>query len=78
MTERNPQEDPRRGDVVVCMGGKYRRVVQRVGNDIDYHQGQHYGEEGQTESVKLKTCWISTWQEWCRKADVREVRCGMQ
>jgi len=61
MTLRDPHINPQAGDVVTPNVGKKaakpRTVVKRDGTgNIWYSTG---GKE--------RICWISTWQEWCRK-----------
>ena len=57
MTDRDPLVNPIEGDKVVLPNGKYRIVISRRGGDIIYSYG----------GVKTRTCWISTWIEWCQK-----------
>lgn len=59
---RDPRIDPHRGDTVVKSGVK-RTVLHRVGGDIQYANGTKNGS-------RVKSCWITTWQAWCRKAEV--------
>jgi hypothetical protein len=66
-TERDPRLDPQRGDFIVKMSGTNRRmtrrVVKRVTNDITYRD--HMGKE--------RTCWIMSWMDWAREADVEGI-----
>lgn len=57
---RNPRENPDSGDRVATATGKVRTVIERRGNEIRYR----------TETGIERSCWISTWQEWCRKNSV--------
>ena len=66
-TERDPRIDPQVGDKIYKVSNagtrSSRQVVKRGGignNDIVYlnHQG------------KERKCWISTWMEWARMAEV--------
>lgn len=50
--------DPQPGDSVT-KGSKTRTVVSRESCQVTY----------KTQNGAVKTCWISTWREWCRKAD---------
>lgn len=51
--------DPQQGDSVT-KGSKTRTVTQRFdSNEIEYV----------TEKGVKRSCWISTWMEWCRNAD---------
>ncbi len=59
-TKRSPQVDPKPGDKLILMGSaRFREVVARNGNDIVYKD--HTGKE--------RTCWITSWMDWCRKQD---------
>ena len=63
--------------MIILRDGKFRRVVNRRGNDIDYFAGKGYGNPATfQEDPKPRICWITTWQEWCRRKDVKEVLCG--
>jgi hypothetical protein len=61
---RDPKLDPQPGDKLYKLGdaGKHlsRQVVRREDNDIFYVT--HHGKE--------RKCWISTWLEWARMAEV--------
>lgn len=61
---RDPKLDPRPGDVLftTTASGKrtLREVTKRVNNDITYR----------VESGKVRTCWITTWMDWAREAEV--------
>lgn len=63
-TTRDPLVDPQVGDKVfkITPSGlrQTRQVVKRVDNDIFYLD--HRGKE--------KKCWIATWMEWARTAEV--------
>jgi hypothetical protein len=48
--------DPQPGDFV-RKGSKTRTVIDREGGEVQY----------ETQTGKIKTCWISTWMEWCNK-----------
>ncbi len=55
--------DPKPGDVVEVP--KHQRIVDRVdGGNIVYRRSR--------TGVEM-VCWITTWREWCRKNDAREV-----
>ena len=60
MTEpRNPLEDPQPGDKVFSerwTPARERTVTKRNGYDIWYSDGKNE-----------RMCFISTWQEWCRR-----------
>lgn len=62
--QRDPRLDPQPGDKVYRFSNKgtksTRQVVARVNNDITYL----------THDGKQKKCWIATWMEWCRTAEV--------
>ena len=60
---RDPRVDPRPGDVV-RKGQRERTVSKRCGSSIDYIEGKTNRE---------RNCWITTWEEWCRKSDVLHV-----
>jgi len=72
--DRDPCEDPQQGDVIVLRDARrFRRVVARDGNDIRYKAGAGHGNPANySEQKKEHVCWISTWQEWCRRHDVIE------
>ena len=50
--------DPQSGDSVT-KGTRTRTVVNRNGYEIEYI----------TEKGINKSCWLTTWQDWCKKAD---------
>lgn len=52
---RDPRLDPRKGDVLQ-KGNRKRVVEMRVENTVNYN-----GE---------RWCWITTWQDWAKKAEV--------
>lgn len=56
---RDPKTNPLPGDVL-CKG-KLRRTVTRVLSGSVYYQNAHGRESN---------CWITTWIQWCRKAEV--------
>lgn len=65
---RDPKLDPKPGDVLFTTTALGRRttreVIERTGpgdNDIVYR----------TDSGKVKKCWISTWMDWAREAEVQ-------
>lgn len=62
MNSRDPRIDPLCGDTVVKNGMK-RTVQYRDGGDIRYASSTKNG-------TRIKYCWITTWQDWCRKAEV--------
>ena len=72
--KRDPCEDPRKGDVIVMRDGrKFRRVLERVGNNIHYRSGAGHGNPATySEQNTIKVCWITTWQDWCRRKDIIE------
>ena len=55
--------DPQPGDVV-HRGERHRAVISRHGGDIWYDT---------KEGGPLKNCWITTWQDWAKKADLVHV-----
>lgn len=63
-TKRDPKMDPQPGDFLSKVSSTNRRMTRRVtvraGNDIKYCD--HNGKE--------KICWISTWMDWAREAEV--------
>jgi|688.fasta_scaffold2424584_2 hypothetical protein len=59
MQTRDPRIDPQPGDVV--KKGKTRRVNHRKGDEVFYMSGG---------SMVERSCWITTWQDWCRDAEV--------
>lgn len=67
MAERDPRLDPQPGDKLTVTTAKgtrtSREVISRGGpgdNDIVY----------KTDTGKEKKCWISTWMDWAREAEV--------
>lgn len=62
---RDPKIDPQAGDIAVkitAKGRKLQRIVtRRAGNEVYYKT---------SESGAEKNCWLTTWQDWCRLADV--------
>jgi len=60
MPARDPRENPQPGDIVCTATGKRRTVVSRRGGDIAYHD----------KILTRRTCWITTWQNWCRRNSV--------
>lgn len=61
MSQRDPLTDPRAGDVVRKFAGGERHVQKVEGGDIFYSR---------FSSGALRRCWISTWRDWCRGAEV--------
>ncbi len=63
-TTRDPLVDPQPGDKIqrVSDSGlvRTREVINRVDNDIFYRD----------QAGREKKCWIATWMEWGRIADV--------
>ena len=57
---RDPRIDPQKNDIVSSVDAGFRQVISRHGNDIEYTTGKN----------RLKLCWITTWQDWCRKNNV--------
>jgi hypothetical protein len=60
--ERDPRRDPQVGDRVM-KNSTIRNVRKREGGDITY-----LVETGPASKPKL--CWITTWQDWCKGAEV--------
>lgn len=64
MAKRDPKLDPQPGDEIYRVLGSgartTRKVVKRVNNDITYV----------VNGGKQRTCWISTWMDWARMAEV--------
>ena len=58
--KRDPLENPQIGDMVKLRDGKFRRVINRSENNIFYLDHNN----------KRQKCWIITWIEWGRRADV--------
>lgn len=72
MSQRDPRIDPRAGDVVRASrfkNNRERHVVARHAGDIAY------SAVTATKSVR-KTCWITTWQDWCKKHGVDVIQVG--
>lgn len=68
MPECNPLTDPQPGDAVCGrVGDNYvtRTVITRRGCHVDYDDSRKTNEQ---------TCWISSWQEWCRKTKAQTVK----
>jgi len=67
MAERDPRNDPRAGDYIAKMSGANRRmtrmVLKRVNNDITFRD----------QSGKERTCWLTTWMDWAREAEVEGI-----
>lgn len=61
---RDPRIDPRRGDVV-SRGGVTRTVLEIIGQYTVLYQ-PYIGRSN-------KKCWITTWQDWCRRATVEKT-----
>lgn len=59
--DRDPKIDPVKGDKVVK--GKLSREVMDVQSGVHVYYRKR--PNGPTSS-----CWITTWQDWCRKGDV--------
>lgn len=63
-TNRDPRLDPQAGDLIVKLGSAGRKlsryVVKRENFDITYRD----------QSGKERTCWITSWNEWARMAEV--------
>lgn len=59
---RSTLTDPRPGDVVK-KGNLTRRVTGVDGYEITWYR------EGAYSNMR-RDCWISTWREWCRNAEV--------
>lgn len=67
---RDPRMDPVVGDVV-RKKDRIREVVA-VGLSAGNYPGEITYDTMRDGSPKMqrRSCWISTWQEWCRKAEV--------
>jgi hypothetical protein len=65
--ERDPRLDPHVGDFIAKMSGANKRltrlVVKRKNFDIMYRD--HNGT--------VKTCWITSWQDWARLGEVEKT-----
>lgn len=42
-------------------GQRQRTVFGRHGSEVDYIEGKNNGK---------RNCWITTWRDWCRNAEV--------
>lgn len=62
---RDPKLDPKPGDTLLAttaLGKRTtRKVIKRVNNDVTYR----------VDSGKVRTCWITTWMDWAREAEVQ-------
>lgn len=66
--ERDPTMNPHPGDKLRFLSrGKphTREVTGRRGDNIDYRIDA---------SDVIHTCWISTWQEWCRRRKAEVIK----
>lgn len=68
-TKRDPRVDPRPGDTIARISGvsnsKHTRIVlDRVNNDITYRD----------ERGREHTCWLTTWMDWARMAEVENQK----
>lgn len=66
---RNPRKDPQPGDLLVKgTVDKYvsRLVTKREGSDV------HYFATGNGKGVRTHhaSCWITTWMQWARDAQI--------
>lgn len=59
MADRDPRVDPKAGDRIAK--GKLTRRVTEVQRSEIWYLNRNDG---------LNKCWISTWREWARKAEV--------
>ena len=68
---RDPRIDPRDGDVVrATIGAQTTRTVLESPwtRSLGYRDMVYYS--GQTE----RSCWITSWREWCRKRKAEVVK----
>lgn len=63
MNQRDPRIDPRNGDVL-RFGKFLREVTGRSMHEVTYTR---YSPSARKPH---QGCWISTWQDWARKAEV--------
>lgn len=64
ISERDPKDDPRAGDCIHRAGSRgpvCRYVVMRRGNEV-YYRSVLGGD--------VKKCWLTTWMDWARGADL--------
>ena len=64
----NPLNDPQRGDCVVAHFGNHivtRKVVSSYNGQIVYQDSRKIADQ---------TCWITTWQGWCKKHKAEAVK----
>lgn len=66
-TPRDPRVDPKAGDVIT-KNGKIRTVIKVDRFDIFYN-ARTLGA-GSINGIQ-KECFISTWQDWAKKAEVK-------
>lgn len=69
MEIRDPKKDPLAGDVLT-KGTRTRRVTMVEQNIITYELTTGGGKPRNLQ------CWISTWRDWARKAEVVTVGGG--
>ena len=63
--ERDPRNDPQPGDILSkpgSRGSRYKRIVVERGESQLIYKTHSDGVE--------RTCWLSTWMDWARNADV--------
>lgn len=64
---RDPLIDPQPGDCVMKKN-KVRLVRKREGSSIVYVLVRHPKDYPEESFSRAMSCWITTWQEWCRTA----------
>lgn len=62
---RDPTVDPKPGDLLTsAKNGRVRTVTRRAGREVYYRPGT--STEHGTNQGRETSCWLQTWQEWCR------------
>lgn len=70
--------DPKPGDVVARptknpAKRSIREVLRRDGFNVIYQHRSEIRGVIQLPSRKSESCWITTWRDWTRKAEVHDV-----
>lgn len=61
---RDPRKEPKAGDHI-RKGKVERTVIAYSGGNVEYFNLKASGCRS-----NIKNCWITTWQDWCRNAEV--------
>lgn len=70
---RDPAVDPQYGDIVrstIYKNCRERHPIKRYGamnNEVQYYSVT-------AQKSVIKSCWITTWQDWCRKNKVEIIQ----